>query len=271
MTSGALTYARLSNLPEGILLRTEGLVIYDKDITVQIAKAPVEMREKLKKNAFYLLEQIATYKVLLLTAKAEANKSDEGISKLNDQQIIQACLKSLVSKVKVSDKEIEDFYNSNKTTFGGAVLNQVRDQIRQYLLQGKQQKVIEWHIQNLGQRMLIEVSMPWVKVHAALARDNPVGKARASGRPSLIDFGSTGCVPCDMMAPVLDRLKEKYKDKLNVLFIHVGEEQILTNRYGIQSIPVQVFFDKTGKEVFRHVGFFSQEEIEEKLSQMGVK
>jgi thioredoxin 1 len=45
----------------------------------------------------------------------------------------------------------------------------------------------------------------------------------------------------------------------------------LAARYGIQSIPVQIFFDKDGKEVFRHVGVFPQEEIEKKLAEMGVK
>jgi hypothetical protein len=34
---------------------------------------------------------------------------------------------------------------------------------------------------------------------------------------------------------------------------------------------VQVFFDKDGKEFFRHIGFFPQEEVEKKLTEMGVK
>ena len=46
---------------------------------------------------------------------------------------------------------------------------------------------------------------------------------------------------------------------------------ILTGRYGVQAIPVQVFFDKTGKEVFRHVGFFAEQEIEKQLLKMGAK
>ena len=57
----------------------------------------------------------------------------------------------------------------------------------------------------------------------------------------------------------------------NVLFVHVREQEILAARYGISSIPVQVFFDKAGKEVFRHVGFFPQEDVERKLKEMGVR
>ena len=89
------------------------------------------------------------------------------------------------------------------------------------------------HIRTLGQRMSIEVSAAWTKEQSVLARDNPVDKARSSGKPSLVDFGSTGCRPCDMLAPILETLKNKYDGKVNVLFVHVGQEQILAARYGI--------------------------------------
>ncbi len=105
---------------------------------------------------------------------------------------------------------------------------------------------------------------------AVLARDNPVDQARDSGKPSLVDFGATGCGPCDRMTPILEDLEDKYPGKRNVLFVHVCEKQILGAKYGIQTIPVQVFFDKDGREVFRHTGFFPQDEIEKKLAEMGV-
>lgn len=58
---------------------------------------------------------------------------------------------------------------------------------------------------------------------------------------------------------------------MNVVFIHVGEEQVLAARYGIRSIPVQAFFDAQGREVFRHAGFFAQDEVDKQLAAMGVK
>ena len=271
LTIGALTYAITADLPKGVLLKAGDLLIHDKQVREEIAKAQEQIRPKLEKNAFFLLEQIAAFKLLLAEAKADAAKSDKDIPQKNDQTIIQDYLPTLVKNVEVGDSEVLYFYNNNKETLGGASLAQVKPQIVQFLLQQKQQEFINKYIQTLGQRMQIEISAPWLKVQAALAKDNPVDKVRASGMPSLVDFGSTGCVPCDMLAPILDTLREKYKEKLNVLFIHVGQEPILAGRYGIQSIPVQIFFDKTGKEVFRHVGFFPQEQIEAKLSEMGVK
>ena len=96
-------------------------------------------------------------------------------------------------------------------------------------------------------------------------------RARTSGKPTLVEFGATGCVPCDMMQPVLENLRKKYQERLNIVFVHVGEDQILGARYGITSIPVQAFFDHSGKEVFRHTGFFAQAEVEKKLTEMGVR
>jgi len=271
LTTGAMSCATASELPEGVVLRAGELMIENNELIEEIGKAPEQMRPKLKKNAFFILEQIATFKLLLTEAMAEAVKSGKDIQEKDEQTIIQDYLSALAKTVKVGESEILDFYNDNTEMFGGASLAKMKPQIEQFLLQQKQQELINEHIRTIGRRMQIEISASWLKVQAALARDNQVDKARASGRASLVDFGSTGCVPCDMMAPILETLREKYKGKVNVLFVHVGEEPILASRYGVQSIPIQIFFDKTGKEVFRHVGFFAQEQIEEKLSEMRVE
>ena len=41
-------------------------------------------------------------------------------------------------------------------------------------------------------------------------------------------------------------------------------------RFGIRAIPTQIFFDKEGKEIYRHVGFLSEEAIVSQLQKMGV-
>jgi thioredoxin 1 len=271
LASNSLTYARLSDLPSGVILRTDGLTIKNKDVAEEIAKAPQGMQAQLKKNAFFVLEDITTRKLLVVLAKAKAPEQKKDAPVPAERELIQKYLKEVVAKVEVSDAEVTEFYQNNKDACGGATLAQVKDQLKQYVLQEKQQQAIDEHIRTLGQRMSVEVSAAWTKEQSILARDNPVDKARASGKPSLVDFGSTGCRPCDMLAPILESLKEKYAGKLNVLFIHIGQEQILATRYGIQTIPAQVFFDKNGKEVFRHIGFFPQDEIEKKLAEFGFR
>ena len=284
LASGILTFAKAVTLTDGILLQSglsaevpQGgtkageLKITTKDLDAEMSKSSPEIRSQLMKNAFFLLEQNSTEKLLLLEARAAAVTAKKDLKGLSDKEIIQQSLKPIQDKVTVTDSEVKDFYENNKDMCGGATLEQVKNDLKKYVLEQKQQDAINEHIRTMGQRVNIEVDKTWLDKQYVTARDNPVDKARSGGLPSLIDFGSTGCRPCDMMAPILATLKKKYENKLNVLFIHVGEEKILAARYGIQSIPVQIFFDKSGKEVFRHTGFFPQAEIEKKLNEMGVK
>lgn len=117
----------------------------------------------------------------------------------------------------------------------------------------------------------ITLSAAWAKEAVALARDNPVDKARMSSRPSVVDFGAESCVPCKKMAPILKALRKRYDGRANVVFVHIGEEPILAARYRIAEIPVQVFYDKEGREVHRHLGFLPEKEIVKRLKEMGVE
>lgn len=268
LASSGLAFARLADLPKGTVLKAGELVITEKQVADAITKAPKEAQDQLKKNGFFLLEQMATKALLLKEAKIDASKA---ATEADERAMIQHYLATVSEKVNVSDAEIADFYKDNKDSLGGAPLEKVKPQIAMYVRQQKQQEAGDQYVKTLGQRTIIEVSAAWAKEQAVLAKDNPVDKARASGKPSLIDFGSKGCRPCEMLAPILETLKKKYEGRANVLFISVVQEQILAARYGIQAIPVQVFFDKDGKEVSRHAGFWPQDEFEKQMATMGVK
>jgi thiol-disulfide isomerase/thioredoxin len=270
LPSSSLTYAKVSDLPAGVILKAPGLGISQKEIADEVAQAPQEIRAQLEKNNFFLLENLATRRLLALQAKAK-NSEQKNATSSDERELVQQYLGELVAGVQVSDMEVITFYKESKDTLGGATLEQVKDQLKQVVLQQKQQNLVNEHIRTLGQRVPIEVSAAWTKEQAVLAKDNPVDKARSSGKPSLVDFGSVGCRPCDMLAPILETLKNKYAGKVNVLFVHVGQEQILAARYGVRTIPIQFFFDKDGKEVFRHVGFWPQAQIEKKLAEIGVE
>lgn len=272
LASGALTYALLGMLPEGILLRAGEVTITTKDLDAEIAKAPAHLREQLKKYKFFLLEQTATAKLLLLVAQKDAAEKKKDISGKTDNDVITEYLQNLAAAIQVTDKEVTDFYEENKTMVpSGVSFEQVKEEIRAHLLNQKQQKAVREHIVTIAKRIAVTVSAPWVKEQDVVTKDNPVDKARASGMPTFVEFGASGCVPCDMMQPILENLRKKYAGKLNIIFVHVGQEPVLGARYGIQAIPVQVFFDKDGKEFFRHLGFYPQAEIEKKLSEIGVK
>jgi thioredoxin 1 len=96
------------------------------------------------------------------------------------------------------------------------------------------------------------------------------GELNRSGRPRLLDLGATKCIPCTKMAPILDELKEEYAGQMDVEFIDVWKNRDAGGQYGIQSIPTQIFFDASGKELFRHEGFFAKDDIMKKWWELGV-
>lgn len=88
--------------------------------------------------------------------------------------------------------------------------------------------------------------------------------------PTLIDLGATKCIPCKLMAPILEELKTEYAGRLKVIFIDVWENPDQSKKYNINLIPTQIFFNADGKELFRHEGFFSKEDILAKWKELGV-
>jgi thiol-disulfide isomerase/thioredoxin len=88
--------------------------------------------------------------------------------------------------------------------------------------------------------------------------------------PKLIDLGADKCIPCKMMAPILKELKTEYAGRMEVEFIDVWKDPAPGKQYKIQLIPTQIFFDASGKELFRHEGFFGKEDILAKWKELGV-
>ena len=87
------------------------------------------------------------------------------------------------------------------------------------------------------------------------------------------ELGSIRCIPCKQMQPILKSIEEKYKDQVEVIFYDVWtlEGKEAAKRFTFGAIPTQIFSDEKGKEFFRHVGFFPEDELVKVLQQNGVK
>jgi len=119
-----------------------------------------------------------------------------------------------------------------------------------------------------------------VAVIAALAVVVILNESRPSGEerdattqaalPRLVDLGANTCIPCKMMAPILEELKTEYRGRFEVQVIDVREQRETAQGYGIRVIPTQVFFDSSGRELFRHEGFMSKDAILGKWKEFGL-
>jgi len=90
------------------------------------------------------------------------------------------------------------------------------------------------------------------------------------GRVAMIDLGATECVPCKMMAPIMRELEKEYSGKADIVFIDVWRYPDQAKKYGVRTIPTQIFFDAEGREVHRHTGFMNKQAIVDMLSRLGV-
>ncbi len=98
-----------------------------------------------------------------------------------------------------------------------------------------------------------------------------INQALSSGKPTVIDLGARTCIPCKKMAPILESLSGEYRGRASVLFIDVHGDQAAAEKFRVQMIPTQIFFDAKGKEVKRHIGFMDKPEIVKELKAAGLK
>lgn len=87
---------------------------------------------------------------------------------------------------------------------------------------------------------------------------------------TLVDVGATTCIPCKMMAPILEELKKEYAGRAAVIFIDAFDQTNAgkAKAFKVMTIPVQIFYDRQGREVFRHEGFFDKKSIAAKLDEL---
>ena len=80
-----------------------------------------------------------------------------------------------------------------------------------------------------------------------------------------------GCKPCEAMKPVMEAVRKRYGNQVEVTFYDVKKEHAIAREHRVFLIPTQVFLDSDGRERFRHEGFFPLEKVEEVLRRMGVR
>ncbi|MEW5691734.1 MAG: thioredoxin family protein [Candidatus Hydrogenedentota bacterium] len=90
---------------------------------------------------------------------------------------------------------------------------------------------------------------------------------------TLIELMSKRCMPCRMMEPVIESIRQKYAGQVEVQTFDVWTPlgKPMAEQYDIRLIPTQIFLDENGKEFFRHEGYLSEKEIIKILNRRGVK
>jgi thioredoxin 1 len=94
------------------------------------------------------------------------------------------------------------------------------------------------------------------------------GSTPTPGKPALYEFGAGYCYSCKEMAKVMAELKKSHSDQVEFRMVYADKEKDLFQQYKIMLIPTQVFLDASGKEVDRHIGPLTKEEVLQKLKEL---
>lgn len=103
---------------------------------------------------------------------------------------------------------------------------------------------------------------------AAPAHAESVPDVPAKGTVTMVDLGAKSCIPCKMMIPVLEAVEKDYAGRASIVFIDIRQTPDMGRQYGVRVIPTQIFYDRHGKEAFRHEGFFDKDAIAEVLDNL---
>lgn len=264
VSEGILKSAQLEKLDKGLLLKADGFEIRDSFFKEAFGKVDPEVQKELDKSKLFLLDQKAMEELIKQDAKSLGVAMEPP-----DEQTFRAYFDRVTKDATVSEEAAKSFYDENQEMVGGMPFDQVKESIQGFMLQKKKQEALQTHIDGLAEKAHMRINEDWVKKQVAIAGDNPLDRARRSGKPTLAQFSATGCAPCEMMKPIIKKLKKKYKGTINIVYIPVEENQMLATRFNVRAVPVQVFFDEKGKQVHQHMGFMAEADILNQFKKMG--
>ncbi len=85
-----------------------------------------------------------------------------------------------------------------------------------------------------------------------------------AGVPVMVDFYADWCGPCKMMAPLVEKMEQKYEGKMKIGKLNVEEAMDIAQKYGVMNIPTFIFF-KDGEVTEKHIGGMSAGDLESKI------
>jgi thioredoxin 1 len=249
-------------------------------ITVDYFRQEVEKVEEpvkgmIKENPAEFLEMMIMKALVLQEAKKEGfhpGKEENG-----EEKAIQGLMqKRFPSPAAVSKEELGEFYEMYKDRLEGKSLEEMAPMIEQLIQQQKMEQEYMRFLQEIRERAAVEINKEHLQALTAKTADIPtnteeeLATALKSGKPVLVDFGANTCMPCRQLRPILDEIKKEQAGKLEVLVLDVYKHQTLAGEYRIQVIPTLVFFDSSGKEMFRQQGFMPKAALMTELNKIGV-
>ncbi|KQC09555.1 MAG: hypothetical protein APR54_12705 [Candidatus Cloacimonas sp. SDB] len=254
-----------------VLAIVAGKEITEKELESEYEKLSSQYKDMFKNDKDLYLEQLIIKQLLVQQASEKGYIPADNSSQAQEDTGIQQLIAELGSNIDVPEAEIEEFYQENQSQMQGAGYEQVKNDIRNYLVQQKQGELIEEYIDEIRQSADVVLNEDWIARQLAGKPINPLSEALQNGLPTVLDLGSDTCIPCQMMMPIFAELENELAGKANILLLQIDDYRDLANKYKVRVIPTQIFFDQNGQQYWRHEGFLAKEDIIKKLKETGAE
>ena len=214
---------RKPRLGKHVLAVVNGNEISTEYFDQRLEELPEAYREEFDNDRVGFLDRLILESLLVSEAAdlglggAEAARDSEEAR----ADMIEGLFSRIAKVVSVTDEEVLRLFSDNREKMGEYRFEQVKDQVKEYLLGQKRQQSIGLYIRDLQDTANIVKNEKWVAKQVSSGPEGLLREALKSGKPSVIDFGSDSCVPCKMMKPILEDLKGAYSGKAHVIVIDI--------------------------------------------------
>jgi thioredoxin len=116
--------------------------------------------------------------------------------------------------------------------------------------------IMKWNAENNAN------AMPSTKIIGIC--DQEYGELIKSSDRVMIDFNAKWCAPCKKMNPYILRFQTEMKDKIKIVQLDADENKTIVEQLKLDALPTIIIYEK-GKEVWRNVGYISEEDLKKQL------
>lgn len=273
VTGTLLFKAFRSGTGPSVIAAVEDRKITAKTLDEYLRSLPENYQSVFKNNKEALLDQLILEEVLYQEAERRGytDKGSGDASPEEKSRAIQSLFMAVTEDVRITEDEMRRFYDEHPVEVQGASYDELKVSIKNYLSEQRKNEIVDEFITDQKEKAKISIDPKWLAKQAASKPENPLNKALQNGMPTVLDLGSSSCVPCKMMKPIFDELEKEYKDRANIILLEINDYRDIAMQYQVRVIPTQIFFDKNGQQVWRHEGFLAKEAIIKKLKELGVE
>ena len=187
-----------------VLATVDGKPITDADVKAQAADQFAQLQREFESNQHQLLENQLEQAIQDRLLDAEA-----ATRKVSKEQLLTE-----IKAADISDADVDKFYEENKAQIPRPK-DQVAGQIKQFLQQRGQAEAKQKYFASLEAKHKVEKKIEPMRVQ--VAADGP-SHGPATAPVTIVEFSDFQCPFCGALIPTLDQVKEKYGDKIRIVF-----------------------------------------------------